>query len=105
MPTMAISCLKARIGNRIADCEVINHLPLRWRQFEITVHLRVVERANSGRPQPECFGRKIQAVADGAGFEMHIAVSTITMSAGGTIKIADHGERHACVTGEVLTEA
>ena len=44
-------------------------------------------------------------MADGARFEMHIAITTITIGAGGTIKIADHRERHACVTGEILPEA
>ena len=102
---MAISCFKARIGNRITDREVVNHQSLLGRQVEIAVHFLIVECANSGRPQSECFGGKIQAVAGGAGFEMHVAVSTITMRAGGTSKIADHGERHACVTGEVLPEA
>ena len=44
-------------------------------------------------------------MADGACFEMHIAITTVTMGAGGTLEIADHRERHAGVTGEILPEA
>ena len=69
------------------------------------MHLLVVERANAGRPQPECFRGEIQAVADSACFEMHIAITTITMGADGTLEIADHRERHAGVTGKILPEA
>ncbi len=102
---MAASALDARIGNRITDREVINHLAAVGRESKITVHFVIVERADSGRPESQRFGGKIQAVANGAGFEMHIAVSAISMSSGGAIKVADHGERHACVTGKVLSQA
>src|SRR5437764_6473761 len=105
MPTMAISCLESWIGNRITDRKMVHHLSLVGRQVEITVHFLIIERANASRPQPERFRGEIQAVADGACFEMHIAVTTITMGADGTLKIADHRESHACVTGELLPEA
>jgi hypothetical protein len=36
---------------------------------------------------------------------MHIAITRVTMGADGTLEIADHRERHACVTGEILPEA
>src|ERR1017187_9378817 len=97
MPTIATSCGKARIANRIAYREVVDHLPLLRRQVEITVHFVVVESANACRAQPERFGGEIQAVADRAGFEMHIAVTTIAMGAAGAIEIADHRERCAGV--------
>ena len=96
---------RRRIGNRITDREMVHHLSLLGRQVEITVHLLIVERADAGRPQPERFRGEIQAVADGACFEMHIAITTVTMGAGGALEIADHRERHACVTGEILPEA
>src|ERR1700750_2409233 len=44
-------------------------------------------------------------MADGACFEMHIAVATITVGAGGPLKIADHRESHACVPGKFLPKA
>jgi hypothetical protein len=66
MPTIGISCLEARVGNRITDREMVHHLSLLGRQVEITVHLIIVERADAGCPQPERFRGEIQAVADGA---------------------------------------
>src|SRR5690242_2839488 len=36
---------------------------------------------------------------------MHIAITTVTMGANGTLHVADHREGHACVTREVLPEA
>ena len=68
------------------------------------MHLVIVERADAGRPKPERLRGEIQAVADGACFEMHIAITTVAMGAGGTLEIADHRERHACVAGEILPE-
>jgi hypothetical protein len=50
IPGMPISCLQARIGNRITDREMVHHLPLLGRQVEITVHRLIVERADTGRP-------------------------------------------------------
>jgi len=49
IPSMAGSCLKPRIGNRIADREMVDHLSLPGCQVEITVHLLIIERANAGR--------------------------------------------------------
>src|SRR5437868_11728413 len=105
MPTIVILCCEARIGNRITDREMVHHLSLLGREVEIPVHLFVVERANAGRREPECFRGEIEPVTDGACFKMHIAVTTITMGAGGTVEIADHREGDACVTGEILPEA
>ena len=67
--------------------------------------LVIVERADASRPKPERFGGEIQAVADGACFEMHIAITTVSMGADGALDIANHRERHACVAGEILPEA
>jgi len=44
-------------------------------------------------------------MANGACFEMPIAITTIAMGAGGTLEIADHRKGHACITGEILPEA
>src|SRR5271170_1485851 len=41
MPTMASSCLEPRIGNRITDREMVDHLSLPGCQVEITVHLLI----------------------------------------------------------------
>src|SRR5712692_8812283 len=105
MPTMAISCFETRIADRITDGEMVHHLPLLGSQIEIALHRLIVERADAGRPQAECFRGQIQAVADGARFQMHITITTVTMGADGTLEIADHRERHTCVTGEFLPEA
>ena len=101
----AAHALQARIGNRVADREMVHHLSLLGRHVEIAMHFLIVERADAGGAQPERFRGKIQAVADGAGFEMHIAITTVAVSAGGTIEIADHRKRHAGVPGEILPEA
>src|SRR3954451_23282749 len=105
MPMIATLSREARIGNRITDREMVHHLSLLGREVEIAVHLFVVERANAGRRQPECFRGQIEPVADSACFKMHIARTTITMGADGTVEIADHREGDACVTGEILPEA
>src|SRR5450755_17438 len=105
MPTIAILCRKAGIGNRITDREMVHHLSLLGREVEIAVHLFVVKRTNPGCRQPEGFCREIEPVADSPCFKMHIAVTTITMSAGGAVEIADHREGDACVTGQILPKA
>src|SRR5947209_958013 len=105
MPTIAILCRKARIGNRITDREMVHHLSLLGREVEIAVHLFVVKRANAGCRQPQGFCRQIEPVPGSAGFKMYIAVTTVTMGADGTVEIADHREGDARVTGEILPEA
>src|SRR5262245_23780883 len=105
IPTMASSCLKARIGNRITDREMVHHLSLLGRQVEIIVHLVIVKRADASGSESERLRGQIQAVTDGACFEMHIAITTVSMGADGTFDIADHRERHAGVAGEILPEA
>jgi hypothetical protein len=51
-------------------------------------------------PTPSRLRGEIQAVTDGACFEMYIAITAVSMGADGTVDIADHRERHACVAGE-----
>ena len=105
IPTMANSCLQPPIGNRITDREMVHHLSLLGRHVEIIMHRVIVKRAEAGRPESEGLRGEIQAVTDGACFEMHIAITTVSMGADGTLDIADHRERHACVAGEILPEA
>src|SRR5688500_5745901 len=97
IPTMASLCLKARIGNGITDREMVHHISLLRRQVEIIMHLVIVKRADASCPESERLRGEIQAVTDGACFEMHIATTTVSMGADGTLDIADHRERHACV--------
>src|SRR5438270_12555387 len=105
MPTIAILCRKARIGNRITDREMVHHLSLLGREVEIAVHLFVVKRANAGCRQAEGSRRDIEPVADSAGFKMHVAVTTITIRADSTVEIADHRKGDACITRQILTKA
>src|SRR5579863_4113934 len=102
---MAISGLEARIGNRIADREMVHHLTLGEGQVEIAVHRIVVECADAGRTYAVRFGGEIQAMADGARFEMHVSITAVAVSASGPFEVADHRECHAGVAGEVLPEA
>jgi len=80
-------------------------LPLLGREVEIAVHLFVVKRANAGCRQAEGFRRDIEPVADSAGFKMHVAVTTITIRADSTAKIADHRKGDACITRQILPKA
>jgi len=86
----ATSYLEARIGNRITDREMVHHLSLLGRQVEIIVHLVIVKRADASRPESERLRGEIQAVTDGACFKMHIAITTVSIGADGTLDIADH---------------
>ena len=69
------------------------------------VHFVIIKSADASRPKSERLRGEIQAVSDGARFEVHIAITTVPMGADGTLKIADHREGHACVAGEILPEA
>ena len=105
IPTMAFSSLKARIGDRITNRKVVHHLsPLR-RHAEITMHVVIVESADAGGPQPQRFRRQVQALADGARLEMHIAITAVARAAHGTLQIADHRKRDARVARQILPEA
>src|SRR5579859_5880068 len=44
-------------------------------------------------------------MANSAGFEMNIAITTVAIGSGGPFKIADHRKGHAGVTGQVLAKA
>lgn len=105
MPNIAILCRQARVGNWVADREMVDDLSLMGGEIEVPVHLIIVESADAGGPQPECFCREIEPLADSARFKMHVAVSTIAMRANGTVEIGNHREGDAGITGEILPEA
>ena len=71
----------------------------------MSAHLIIVEGADTGRTQPKCLSSEIQTLANCAGFKMHIAITTVSKCACGTIEIANHRKGHARVTGQVLPEA
>ena len=68
------------------------------------MHLVVEEGSDSGGPQPQRFGGEIQAMADGARFEMRVAIASVAVSAGGAIEIGNHGKRHAGISSKILPE-
>ena len=84
---------------------MVYDLSLFGRQVEMTVHLIIVEGTDAGRTQPKCLSGEIQTMANSAGFKMHIAITTVSICASGTIEIANHRKGHAGVTGQVLPEA
>ena len=84
---------------------MVYDLALFGHQVEMTAHFIVVEGADTGRTQPKCLSGEIQMLANSAGFKMHIAITTVSICASGTIKIANHRKGHAGVTGQVLPEA
>lgn len=89
----------------MADREMIDHLSLLGRQVEIAMNFLIVECADACGSQPERFRGEIQTVADGARFEMHVAISPVAVSTHCTLQIANHRKRHAGVPGEILPEA
>src|SRR5436309_1327362 len=101
---MAISCLKARIWNRITYRKVVNHLTLLRGDVEIAMHFLIVECADACSTQAERFRGEIQALSKGASLEMHIAVAAVAMRTGGAVEIADHRKCHASVAREILSE-
>ena len=51
---LRISCPDARIGDRITNRKMVDDLPLFGPQVEMTMHLIIVEGADTGGTQPEC---------------------------------------------------
>src|ERR1035438_4159290 len=73
-------------------------------QAEISVHLVVKKRSDACRSQAKRFGSKIHSLTNSTCFEMHISISTIAVTAGRILKIADHRECQASVTRQVLSQ-
>src|SRR6478609_4123368 len=71
----------------------------------MTVDLIIVKGADTCGTQPKCLSCEIQALANGAGFKMHIAVTTVSIGGSRTMEITNHREGQAGVTGESLSEA
>ena len=69
------------------------------------MHLIVEKRANARRAEPQRFSGQIQAMANGAGLEMRVAVTAIAIRAGSAIQIGNHRERHAGIAGQSLPQA
>ena len=94
----------ARIWDRITNRKMIYNLSPFGCQVEMTVHLIIVEGTDARRTQSKRFSDEVQAVANGACFKMHIAITTVAIAASGTLEVADHRKGHAGVTGQVLTK-
>src|ERR1035441_1481871 len=99
-----VSSLQARIGNRVANCEMVDDLSQLRGQAEISVHLVVKKRSDACRSQAKRFGSKIHSLTNSTCFEMHISISTIAVTAGRILKIADHRECQASVTCQLLAQ-
>jgi hypothetical protein len=63
------------------------------------LHFFIEERSNARRSKAQSLGSKIHALTDCTCLEMYIAISTITVAAGGIFKIADHREYDASMAG------
>ena len=73
-------------------------------QTQIAVHFLVKKRADACGAQAKRLGSKIQSLTNRSGLEMHVSISTIAVTARSIFKIADHGERQASVTRQVLPQ-
>src|ERR1019366_6409817 len=99
-----VSSLQARIGNRVANCEMVNDLSQLRGQAEISVHLVVKKRSDACRAQAKRLGSKIHSLTNSTRLEMHVSISTIAVTAGRILKIADHRECQASVTCQILPQ-
>ena len=86
----SFSSLQARIGNRIANCKMIDDLSLLRGQVEISVHSVIKKRSDACRAQAQRLGRKIHSLTNRTGLEMHVSISAIAVTAGRTFEIANH---------------
>src|ERR1039458_2160833 len=98
-----VSSLQARIGNRVANCEMVDDLSQLRGQAEISVHL-VKKSSDACRSQAKRFRSKIHSLTNSTCLEMHISISTVAVTVGRTLKIADHRECQASVTRQVLSQ-
>lgn len=65
-----VSSLQARIGNRVANCEMVDDLSQLRGQAEISVHLVVKKRSDACRSQAKRLGRKIHSLTNSTRLEM-----------------------------------
>ena len=79
------SSLNARVDDWITDSEVVDNLSLFGRQLEIMMNPIIVERTDARRAQPERFRSQIHSLASGACFEMHVAITAVTIGTDGSV--------------------
>src|ERR1700720_3306772 len=72
--------------------------------MQVSVHFHIKKRPDACCAQAKRLGSKIHSLTDSTRLEMHVSVSTIAVTAGSTLKIADHGECHTSVTRQVLSQ-
>src|ERR1022692_3216239 len=99
-----VSSLQARIGNRVANCEMVDDLSQLRGQAEVSVDLIVKKRSDACRSQAKSLGSKIHSLTNRTCLEMHISISAVAVTAGRILKIADHRECQASVTRQVLSQ-
>src|SRR5450755_4749452 len=99
-----VSSLQSRIGNRVANCEMVDDLSQLRGQAEISVHLVVKKRSDACCSQSKRFGSKIHSLTNSTCLEMHISISAVAVTAGRTLKNGDHRECQASVTRQVLSQ-
>src|ERR1035438_5863285 len=99
-----VSSLQARIGNRVANREMVDDLSQFRGQAEISVHLVIKKRSDACRSQAKRLGSKIQPLTNRTRLEMHISISAVAVTAGRVLKIADHRECQASVPRQVLSQ-
>jgi len=74
-------------------------------QAQIAVHFLVEKRSDTCGSQAKRLRSKIHSLTKSSGLEMHVSISTIAVNLGSLLEIADHRERYASFTCEVLSQA
>ena len=83
---------------------MVYDLPLLGSHVEITIHFIIVEGADTSCSQPERLSGEIQTLANGAGFEMNVAITTISIFGSSAIEVTNHRKGHAGITGQSLSK-
>ena len=73
-------------------------------QVQISVHSLIKKRSDARCSQAQRLGSKIHSLTNSTCLEMHVAISTVAVAAGCTLKIADHRECYTSVTRQVLSQ-
>ena len=88
----------------MADGEVVYDLLTLLIDAQVLVNGIIEECADSSGANSKRFGRQVETVADGSGFEVNVAISAVTVRTGGSIKVRNHREGDAGIAGEVLSQ-
>src|ERR1700752_2363089 len=83
---------------------MVNDLSQLTRQAQISVHFLIKKCSDACCSQAKSLSSEIHSLTNSTGLEMHISVSTITVTPGSILKVADHREGHAGVTRQVLSQ-